>query len=142
MKKDIMKFASMLLVLLLSSCMYKSPLKINRSNLIGFWKLEEYCDITLNSDSTFMMNNVPRYFWNKDFNSARNITIYGREIFIESEEDDYKIKFSVFGTTQSLYKSFTANVKYNNFIFARDSFSMKLNAQLNYYPSRENKTKD
>lgn len=141
MRKDIVKFAFLVVVLLLSSCEHKPPFKINRNDLIGFWKLEEYCDITLNRDSTFKMNNLPRDFCNKEFNYATDITIYGKWKFIEEERDNYRIEFSIAGTTKFSDRYFNAIIKYMSIIID-GNIVLKINNKLYYYLHRENKVRD
>jgi len=86
-KKSLIIYAFSLLVVLYSC---SSP-KITKKDFVGLWESGNYSSLLLNSDSTFILNNLPHTYLFDKFNGVNNITVYGKWDFYTYTDNTHTI---------------------------------------------------
>lgn len=89
-KKSLIIYAFSLLVVLYSC---SSP-KITKEDFVGLWDSDNYSSLLLNSDSTFILNNLPHTYFFDKFNGVNNITVYGKWRFYTYNDNTHTISLT------------------------------------------------
>ena len=109
--KSLIIYAFSFLVVLYSC---SSP-KITKKDFVGLWKSGNYSSLLLNSDSTFILNNLPHTYFFKNFNNVNNIIIYGKWDFYTYNDNTHTISLTYDSRIGSDYYNLHLVKKYEFF---------------------------